>query len=203
MDTQIKGERTTMLTKGLWVLFWLNLIGIVGISSIFDEGTVLYTVFLFAELALELGKALILIRLGALERSYKIAGGCFGAVVIYDGLLLVLTLVLGASGTAPVWIAALSLLTPLVDLVAGVFEMTGHIAVVEDVEDGIAEGWKKLRMWYVIILTVMQLTNYFGGIQPELAATVAGTAAVLLLIVMVFRMVSLYRTVQALRKYGA
>lgn len=198
MNERVAEERPIYLAKWILVLFWLNLIGIVGISSIFEAGSALHTVFVWAELLLGAAVAAVFMKLGQQERAYMFAGG-FHAVMV---LLEALAMVLGTFGNGAVWVTAVAMLIPLVDLIAAFFEMTGHIAVMEDVEESISEGWKKLRMWYLIVVTVMQCCTYLGAVMPELAAMVAGTAAMLLVIISIFRLVSLFRTVKSLRKYG-
>lgn len=181
--------RLPFLSKGLWLLFWLHLLGILGLSSLFAPGSLVYVLVRLLELALELLTVLVLLRLSREERAYRWAGMACGFCFAHDFLVLLLSF-----GGVPVWASATGMLVALADLFAVFFEMTGHAAVTAEVEPDLSAGWRKLRLWYLIVMTVVQLTNYLGFLMMELAATVAGCAAVVLVVILISRMVTLYKT---------
>lgn len=192
MNVHEEEPRLPFLSKGLWLLFWLQMAGMVGLSTLFATGSLLYFLIRLLELGLELFTVLVLLRLSRETAVYRWAGIAFGVCAGHDLLVLLLSF-----GGVPAWASATGLLMALVDLFAVFFEMTGHAAVTEDVEPDLSAGWKKLRLWYLAVATVAQATNFLGGLMTELAATVAGCAAVVLVVILISRMVTLYKSAKA------
>ena len=195
---QWHSDMAPLLGKWLWISFWLIVPGFV-VELFTNErlisSPVLGKVGALLSMVLVCISAVCLLKLAPAEPRYRVAGWCsLGAGLLSE---LVTLLGLDASG----WGLLLLLPAMPVSLYAEYQEFHAHAAVLEGLDDELAEKWLKLWKWEVGFLL-----GLFGCILVMLLIPMLGALALLadaiaLVVVGILRLVYLYRTAKLFREY--
>ena len=194
-------ENAPVLGKWLWVLFWLFIPSELGALMTNDS---VIQVFPALELpgylitvAVGLAYALVLWRLTAVGRRYRIAAVC-ALATMGSGLL---TLAGFSQESAAWWLLSLPLMA--VELVGVYQEFNAHAEALDGVDDELAEKWRKLWKWNIGLLGALFCCLFLVLVSGLLGALVLIAVSIAIVVVAVLKLVYLYRTAQVFRRYAA
>lgn len=194
-------KRAPVLGKWLWILFWLIIPAtvasfmtndtIVGwIPSLRLPGTILSAIC-------SLAYGLILIRLASEEEGYMTAGVCS----LVGCAASVLLAFLSGGAEAPGWTLLISIPAAIVSLVGEYQEFISHAAVLNGLDDDLAESWSSLWKWYIGMYGAMIGSILLIIIAPILGLLVCLAAVIGICIVDITKLVYLYRTAKLFKDY--
>ena len=195
-------HRAPVLSKWLWLLFWLIVPSTVG--SLMSNETVagmLPALRLPGQIlngACSLAWGLILLKLGTEEDGYHTAGVCS---LIAAGANLLAAAVSGGSDAG--WTLIITIPAAVFALVGQYHEFMSHSAVLTGVDNELAEKWEKLWKWNIGITL-----GLIGSILVMLLAAVLGLLVLVasligLIAVEIIQLVYLYRTARTFREFKA
>lgn len=194
-------ENAPVLGKWLWVLFWLFIPSELGALMTNDS---VIQVFPALELpgylitvAVGLAYALVLWRLTAVGRRYRIAAVC-ALATMGSGLL---TLAGFSQESAAWWLLSLPLMA--VELVGVYQEFNAHAEALDGVDDELAEKWRTLWKWNIGLLGALFCCLFLVLVSGLLGALVLIAVSIAIVVVAVLKLVYLYRTAQVFRRYAA
>lgn len=189
-------EKCAFLGKWLWALFMLIVPAIIGdVIGIFPGivgllGSVI-------SLAVSITYGVILLRLSRESRNYLIAGICyFAAAVLMFASVPFLADENLFNENIVIVLVMVFLAVPFAFL-SEFKEYNAHRAVLDGIDDELAEKWRKLIFWYIFSIAGRVLGNMipvFGGLIL-LPASIANIA------VKILKLVYLHRTALAFREY--
>ena len=195
-------DKAPFLGRWLWVLFWLAVpqaLASLLMSSLFSAQSLLYLLGQILQVVYLLGCGLVLLKLSAVLATYRLAGLCCLICGVVNAVLSLLP--------APEEGAFASLL-PLVSVTSGLLlllaeyrECRGHSELLEEVDPALSRKWSILWKWYITCYLAMVGSILLLLILPALGLMVSLTAAVVLIAVLVFKLVYLYRTAMVFRRW--
>ena len=199
----IKIHNARLLGKWVKVLFWLQILAIVGnfLESDFLGGS-LPVVYLLGKgigLGVVIAQCVILIRLKEVEDWFHKAGTCF-LISALSGVLLVFMLLMGIAVLSGI----LALVMVVVELRGRYDEYVGYEVVLKGVDDTLAGQWPIQWKWElrcVIVTMVAKFFIDFPGFFGILAVIVLLVAVVGAIILGIRRMVYMHRTAECFRGY--
>ena len=194
-------EKAPFLGKWLWILFWLvipqSLASLLN-SDLFDSQSVFRFLGLLLQAAYLLSYGLVLLKLSSHIARYRTAGICF----LVGGIVNILTSVLPTLTSGD----GLPLLLSLISLVSGVFllvgeyqEYMGHSELLWDVDVELSDKWHKLWKWYIGCFLALLASIVVILLSPILGLLVTLAAAIGILVVLIVKLVYLYRTAMIFR----
>lgn len=197
-------KNAPLLGKWIKVLFWLQVLAIVGnvLESDFLKGLppVVYLAGIVIGYGVVIAESVILIRLKKIEDWFFKAGICF-LISGFSGFVTVLLLILEIEVFASLFLNAVA----IVELV-GLYEVyTGFEIVLKNVDDELSEQWPLQWKWefrcVIVTVVAMFFADFPGflGIVAVIALLIAGIGGIILGI---RRMVNMYRTAECFRAYA-
>lgn len=190
-------RRGPYMKKLLWLLFWLAIARVVGLSSNFDEGTSLYRGFQCLEDSFGIAMALVLVTLSKEERGYLIPGCILAGISVHDFLLHLMTV----NGMEPGWALLTVLVMPFVSMAQTYLLMTAHAQAAQDVDLSLSEKWLKLRKWFLITLTGIQICEYVYVFFPLLVSIAVAVFGLMLVVLSILELVYLYRMAKGYSRF--
>jgi len=192
-------RKTPILSRWLWILFWLIVPNIV--AGLMSNDTVagwfpgLRVPGEVLGMLVSLAYGLILLKLSSEERCYRTAGICMLVMAVVD---LPMILAPGVDRAGTLLLAVVGL---IVGLVGEYHEYIGHSEVLCEMDVNFSEKWKSLWKWYIAVTL-----GTFAGVVvmlifPLLGALVTLAAAIGLIVVSIMKLVYLYRTAKLFRDY--
>lgn len=201
-EKAVAARRAPVLGRWIWILFWLFIPG--EIASIMSNDTVtqwLPGLLLPGRIlgaAVNIGYALILMKLAAEEERYRKAG-IFS--LIAWGLNLLATVIAGPAESS--WTLLLTLPAGIIALIGEYNEYMAHSAVLTGVNRELSENWENLWKWYMGSFAVMIGSVVILLIIPILGALIVVASALAVLVVGIMKIVYLYRTAKAFREFDS
>lgn len=196
-------RRANLLGKCLWILFWLIIPNTVA-SMMADEkvGQLvpgLYVLGLILQILCSVVYGLVLLKAGSEESRYRTAGIC----ALVCGGCSVLTAAIPAVSESAGWTLLLAIPVLVAGMIREYNEFMGHAAVLEELDDDLSEKWEVLWKWYIGLFL-----GLFGCIIVALLSPFLGTLSLLgiaigILVVMILKLVYLFRTAKVFREYSA
>lgn len=205
LDQLVAGMRKKagVLSRWLWGLFWLA-IGWMILNRLLTafEGAKLNSFLPWlitgAETIYYVAYGLILLRISSECRHYRIAGFCLLAIAVIGTA----TAWFSNTGVGKIGVAFLLNLLLLVILLIGCYhEFAGHAAVVNDLDFELSYKWYRLWIWYISMIGGLVFSLFLMLALPPLGGLLTIAALIGTIVVSVFRLVNLYRTVKSFRVY--
>lgn len=200
-------KKAGLMGKWVTVLFWLQIVSIVGgvLSSDFLEGVpVIYFLGLLITYGVMIANSVILIRLKEVEDWFGKAGVCY-LVSGCSGIIIAVFLLGGAGVLATLF----SLAMTIVALRGNYDECTGYEVSLQDVDKTLSEAWAtQWKLELICILSTVGVT-----ILGIIGTAIAGMAFLLIMIILLLivaiatlviairRLVYIYRTAECFRNY--
>ena len=194
-------EKAPFLGKWLWVLFWLvipQMLASLLTSSLFADQSLFQWWGALLEAVYFLAYGLVLLKLSVHIARYRAAGIC----CLAGGGIAVLTALLPApaAGSAlAVWAALVSLLGGVLTMVGEYQEFMGHSELLEELDVALSGKWRRLWKWYIGCFLALLASIVVVFFSFLLALLVALAAAVGLTVVLIVKLVYLYRTAMIFR----
>ncbi len=198
-----KLKKARLLGKWVMVLFWLQIIAIVGnfLESDFlkNLSPVVYLTGRVISYGVIIAQSVILIRLKEAEDWFSKAGTCF----LISGLsgFVVVLLALGGAGV----LSILLLIAMAIVELRGIYdEYTGFEIVLRNVDDELSAQWPlqwKLELTVVIVTVSAMILMFLPGILGILAVIAMLVAAIGAIVLGIRRMIFMYRTAECFRNY--
>lgn len=199
----VKLRKARLLGKWVKVLFWLQIIAIVGnfLESDFLEKlpSVVNLTGKVISYGVIIAQSVILIRLKEVEDWFSKAGTCF-LISGFSGFVVVL-LALGGAGVLSI---LLLIAMAIVELRGLYDEYTGFEIVLRDVDDELSEKWPlqwKLELILVIVTASGMILMFLPGIFMILSVLALLVAVVGAFVLGIRRMSLMYRTAECFRRY--
>lgn len=193
-------DKAPFLGRWLWVLFWLAVpqaMASLLMSSLFSSQSLPYLLGQILQVVYLLGCGLVLLKLSSVLACYRLAGICCllcGAVNAAFSFLPTPT-----DGFLASLIPMISVASGLLLLLAEYLEYKGHSQLLEEVDPALSQKWSILWKWYITCYLAMIGSVLLLLLSPAFALMVSLTAMVLLVAVLVFKLVYLYRTAMVFR----
>lgn len=185
----VMDRRGPYMRRLLWALFWLSLVHLLELHTIFDEGHSLYRAARCANDAIGLAMGMILVALAQEERPYLVPGCIMAGVAVHDYLLHMLTV----GGAEPGWSLLTALVMPYVQIALVYFLLTAHAGTAPDVDPVLGEKWINLRKWYMVCLGGITVCSYLLMILPLVVTVITGVLAIVYIVLEIIQLVYLYR----------
>ena len=196
-------EKAPLLGKWLWVLFWLAIpqaLASLLMSSLFSSQSLPYLLGQIMQVVYLLGCGLALLKLSSAMDRYRTAGICYliaGAINIVFSIIPVPAV---GSGLA-VLVSLVSLVSGIALLIGEYHEYRGHNELLEDVNPALSVKWRILWKWYIGCFIALIGSIVVMFLSPVFGLMVSLTAAVVLVAVLVFKLIYLYRTAMVFRRW--
>ena len=194
-------RKAPFLSKWLSILFWMvipaTVASLLGMDALATAAPKVYLVGKYLSVVCSLFYGLILLRLAKKNLTYRTAGVLR---LVTAAVSLLLVLVSGGNGAAN-WTLLISLPGAVVGLVATYQEYMAHAAVLDGVDEGLAEKWKRLWQWRLGVYL-----GVIGGLVIMLIVALLGVLIVIaaligILIVGIAELVYLWRTARTFRDW--
>ncbi len=200
---EVYTERSTFLTKWLWILFWLVIPSFVAESmSTFGLKSDSNTIHMVGAIMSALTSATygaILLRISSVEEKYRPAGICTLAIVGIS----VLDIILNALNLPEVERFSLALAVPIIIL--GLYstykEFYAHAAVLIGIDFNLSEKWERLWKWRIRILIVTVVSFLLLFLSILLGLVLIFSCAIAALVLSILKLVYLYSTAERLSIY--
>lgn len=200
-------KRAALMGKWVTVLFWLQIVSIVGdvFSSDFLENVpVIYFLGVLITYGVMIANSVILIRLKEVEDWFGKAGICY-LVSGCSGLVIAFFLLGGAGVLATL----LSLAMTIVALRGNYNECTGYEVSLQDVDKTLSEAWAvqwKLELTCILStvgVTVLGIigTAIAGGAFLLIMIVLLLVVAIASLVIAIRRLIYIYRAAECFRNY--
>ena len=207
------GEKAPFLGKWLWLLFWMVIpqaLASLLNSDLFGPEPVFRYTYLFVpqyvirflgillQVIYYLGYGLALLKLSSAVDRYRTAAICClvsGAISLLSFLLPALT----SGDGLPLLLGFMNLIGGIIMMVGEYQEYMGHSELLEDVDIELSDKWRKLWKWYMISFGVLLGSVVFLIIGPILGLLAALAGGVGLVVVVIIKLVYLYRTAMIFR----
>lgn len=185
-------EKGTVMSKWLWVLFWLFVPH--AIAYVLSEWVApLQFVGQLVVVACSIIYALVLLKLASQERGYQTAG-ILTLIVAVINIPLLLT-------DNAMAIVAVNAVLSIVDLFSCYYEYNAHADVLEGLDNELSEKWRKLWKWMIGATIALVVGVIFTIIV--IGALVVLAAAIAILVISILKLVYLYRSAQAFQDVAA
>lgn len=204
MQKQRTAERSIILGKWISVLFWLvipsTIASIMGNDRLQEYAPVVYLIGTSLKAMVSIIYGAILLRLSAVEDSYKSAGVCILFCSLMDILLVVFSTI-GITAEVSELSLLISIPEVIVALIATYKEYQAHSYVLSGVDDVLSRDWSLLWKWFVGCMLTMLGSLVLGFIAPLLAILIVLAAGIGIIIINITKLVFLYKTAAAFRHY--
>ncbi len=193
-------RRAPVLSRWLSILFWLvipsTIAGILTADAIAQAIPALKLPGQILSFLCNLAYGGILLWLSREQYRYSPAGFC----IALSGLLtLVSNIAFGANNQG--WSLVISICAAIITLVGEYNEFMGHAGILADADGELSEKWEKLWKWQIGITLTILGSTILVGLAPLLVALVLLAACIGAIVVSILKLVYLYRTAAAFRKY--
>lgn len=178
-------EKGTVMTKWLWVLFWLFVPSTIA-SMLSDWIAPLHTFGIIVSVLCSMIYGVVLLRLASQEQGYRTAGILVLIVAVMNIPLLLFeeTMVAGA----------IAIILAILDLIEHYYEFNAHANALEGVDNLLSEQWRNLWKWMIGATMALVLGVIF--IIIVIGALVMLAAGIAILVIRILKLVYLYRTAQ-------
>ncbi len=184
-------EKCAFLGKWLWVLFILIVPAIVGdVIGIFPG--IVGLIGSVISFAVSITYGVILLKLSRESRDYLIAGICYFAAAV---LMFVAAPFIAEENFLAVLILLLFAVPPA--FFSEFKEYTAHRAVLDGIDDELAEKWRKLIFWYIFSI----VGRVLGNLIPVFGVLILLPASIANIAVKILKLVYLRRTALTFREY--
>lgn len=197
-------EKAPFLGKWLWILFWLvipSALSSLLTSELFSPQSFLYLLGEILAVLYLLGYGLVLLKLSSQLDRYRTAAMCClvsGAISLLSFLLPSLT----SGGGLSLLLSFMNLISGIIMMVGEYQEYMGHSELLEDVDIELSDKWRKLWKWYMICFGVLLGSIVLLIIGPVLGLLAALAGGVALVVVVIIKLVYLYRTAMIFRSFS-
>lgn len=185
-------EKGTVMTKWLWVLFWLFVPSTIA-SILMEWVPPLQTVGVVVSLLCSIVYGVVLLQLASQEQSYRTAG----ILTLIVALVNIPVLFIRNDIVAGMIVAIFA----VVDLISCYYEFNAHANVLEGVDNLLSEQWRKLWKWMLGATIAMVVGAVLVIIV--IGVLVALAAAIAILVISILKLVYLYRTAQTFQDVAA
>lgn len=194
-------DKAPFLGQWLWVLFWLAVpqaMASLLMSSLFSSQSLPYLLGQILQVVYLLGCGLVLLKLSSILARYRTAGICYLIACAVNIVFSIIPSPAVGSGLA-VMVSLVSLVSGVALLIGEYYEYRGHHELLEDVSPTLSEKWRILWKWYIGCFIALIGSIVVMFFSPVFGLMVSLTAAVVLIAVLVFKLVYLYRTAMVFR----
>ena len=184
--------------KWMWIYFLMiipeTIAAVVSLDIVVETCSVMQWIGPLLGLACSVASGIVLLKMSEREYQYKIAGVLY---IIGNGIEVAVEL----SEMPNNWAAFILLPTAVLGLVAMYHEFMGHASVMIEIDNVLAEKWRKLWKWFLIGIGGM-----FGSIVVMLIIPIAGLIALLIsaiavAVIAIMKMVCLYQSAKACSRW--
>ena len=180
LDRQKKmANATPLLAYWINILLWLNIPSLIGVllnqESVAASMPAVAALGMLISYVTQCVYAIALLKLGAVDKKYKFAGGYLTGSLFVSIVSIALSLFLPVNNEgAQVVIALVSLAATAISFVSVYYEIFAHAYALRGVNNLLGQNWMKLWKYTLIMIGLM-----FGG--SILAVVVAGIATMMIL----------------------
>ena len=176
-------EKGTVMTKWLWVLFWLFVPSTIA-SILMEWVPALQMVGVVVSVLCSFVYGVVLLQLSPQEQNYRTAGGLTLIVALVNVPVLLIK--------NDVVAGMIVVIFAIVDLISCYYEFNAHANVLEGVDNLLSEQWRNLWKWMIGATIAMVVGAVL--IVIVIGALVALAAAIAILVISILKLVYLYRT---------
>lgn len=198
-------EKAPFLGKWLWILFWLvipqSLASLLN-SDLFDSQSVFRFLGLLLQAAYLLSYGLVLLKLSSHIARYRTAGICFLVGGMINAAFSIIPVPAAGSALA-VWGSLIIVAGGIFLMVGEYHEYMGHSELLEGVDWELSDKWRKLWKWYIGCFIALLSSIVVITFSPFLGLLVTLAAIIGLLVVLIRKLVYLYRTAMIFRNWDA
>lgn len=198
-------EKAPFLGKWLWILFWLvipqSLASLLN-SDLFAGQPVLGSLGQIMQLIYLLGCGLVLLKLSSQIARYRTAGICFLVGGMINAAFSIIPVPAAGSALA-VWGSLIIVAGGIFLMVGEYHEYMGHSELLEGVDWELSDKWRKLWKWYIGCFIALLSSIVVITFSPFLGLLVTLAAIIGLLVVLIRKLVYLYRTAMIFRNWDA
>lgn len=191
-------ERSVMMGKYLWVLFWLVIVStVVGLflnDNAVAQNPALAVPAVITQLVFSVSYALVLFKMRNVSECYYYAG-------ISGFVTAALTLVASLLGTSG-WGIFLSLIAVIPAFICEYQEYMAHADATQEMDPDMARKWRILWYWNLGCLCATIGGTLLTLIGLYIAALIVPLAAIGALVVCIIKIVFLYSTAKSFREYA-
>lgn len=195
MDERYFGDesmsrRAAVMGKWLWVLFWLQIAGMV--IGLFDGA-----VSAIGDVVRGLAYAWILLQMKGEDERY-------GKAAVFMMIAVVLQTVADLMGGSAAILSIVILIPALVlSLMATYQEYCAHSSVVGSADTFLGQRWMTLWKWQIVSIGGLLVSTLLLLVAPPLGALLVVVVGVIGIVAGVLTLVNLYKSAQAFRKIAA
>lgn len=195
MDERYFGDesmsrRAAVMGKWLWVLFWLQIAGMV--IGLFDGA-----VSAIGDVVRGLAYAWILLQMKGEDERY-------GKAAVFMMIAVVLQTVADLMGGGAAILSIVILIPALVlSLMATYQEYCAHSSVVGSADTFLGQRWMTLWKWQIVSIGGLLVSTLLLLVAPPLGALLVVVVGVIGIVAGVLTLVNLYKSAQAFRKIAA
>lgn len=195
MDERYFGDesmsrRAAVMGKWLWVLFWLQIAGMV--IGLFDGA-----VSAIGDVVRGLAYAWILLQMKGEDERY-------GKAAVFMMIAVVLQTVADLMGGSVAILSIVILIPALVlSLMATYQEYCAHSSVVGSADTFLGQRWMTLWKWQIVSIGGLLVSTLLLLVAPPLGALLVVVVGVIGIVAGVLTLVNLYKSAQAFRKIAA
>lgn len=198
-------EKAPFLGKWLWILFWLVIpqaLASLLNSDLFDSQSVFRFLGLLLQAAYLLSYGLVLLKLSSHIARYRTAGICFLVGGMINAAFSIIPVPAAGSALA-VWGSLIIVAGGIFLMVGEYHEYMGHSELLEGVDWELSDKWRKLWKWYIGCFIALLSSIVVITFSPFLGLLVTLAAIIGLLVVLIVKLVYLYRTAMIFRNWDA
>lgn len=198
-------EKAPFLGKWLWILFWLVIpqsLASLLTSDLFAGQPVLSSLGQIMQLIYLLGCGLVLLKLSSQIARYRTAGICFLVGGMINAAFSIIPVPAAGSALA-VWGSLIIVAGGIFLMVGEYHEYMGHSELLEGVDWELSDKWRKLWKWYIGCFIALLSSIVVITFSPFLGLLVTLAAIIGLLVVLIRKLVYLYRTAMIFRNWDA
>ena len=198
-------EKAPFLGKWLWILFWLVIpqsLASLLTSDLFAGQPVLGSLGQSMQLIYLLGCGLVLLKLSSQIARYRNAGIYFLVGGMINAAFSIIPVPAAGSALA-VWGSLVIVAGGIFLMVGEYHEYMGHSELLEGVDWELSDKWRKLWKWYIGCFIALLSSIVVITFSPFLGLLVTLAAIIGLLVVLIRKLVYLYRTAMIFRNWDA
>ena len=198
-------EKAPFLGKWLWILFWLVIpqsLASLLTSDLFAGQPVLSSLGQIMQLIYLLGCGLVLLKLSSQIARYRTAGIYFLVGGMINAAFSIIPVPAAGSALA-VWGSLIIVAGGIFLMVGEYHEYMGHSELLEGVDWELSDKWRKLWKWYIGCFIALLGSIVVVTFSPFLGLLVTLAAIIGLLVVLIRKLVYLYRTAMIFRNWDA
>ena len=198
-------DKAPFLGQWLWVLFWLAVpqaMASLLMSSLFSSQSLPYLLGQILQVVYLLGCGLVLLKLSSQIARYRTAGICFLVGGMINAAFSIIPVPAAGSALA-VWGSLIIVAGGIFLMVGEYHEYMGHSELLEGVDWELSDKWRKLWKWYIGCFIALLSSIVVVTFSPFLGLLVTLAAIIGLLVIMIVKLVYLYRTAMIFRNWDA